>query len=60
MINNTNTPDPRPKMLADMTPLERRIYFSSAKSELIMPDRPTDRSRNNMRGSRTTRRRFIR
>lgn len=57
MINNT---DPRPKMLSDMTPLERRMYFSSAKSELVMPDRPTDRSRNNQRGSRTQRRRFIR
>lgn len=41
MIND-NT-DPRPKMIRDMTPLERRIYFSSAKSELVMPDTPVRR-----------------
>ena len=60
MTNNTNTPDPRPRMIADMTPLERRIYFSSAKGELVMPDRPTDRSRNGMRGGRKQKRRAIR
>ena len=43
MINNDTNPDPRPKMLADMTALERRIYFSSAKSELVMPDTPVRR-----------------
>lgn len=59
MINNQN-PDPRPKMLSEMTALERRIYFSSAKGELIMPDRPTDRSRNNRREGRKQKRRIIR
>lgn len=60
MINHTDTPDPRPKMLKDMTALERRMLFSSASSELVMPDRATDRSRNGRREGRKQKRRIIR
>lgn len=60
MINKDNNPDPRPKMLSEMTRLERLAYFSSAKGELMMPDRPTDRSRNGLRTGRKQKRRAIR
>lgn len=38
MTNDTN-----PKALSDMTPLERRMLFSAAKPEVVMPDRPARR-----------------
>lgn len=57
----TNNQNPADRPLSTLTPLERRMLFSSAKGELIMPDRPTDRSRNGLRtGRKSSKRRAIR
>lgn len=55
MTNNTRTPD-----LSTMTPSERRAFFSAAAPTIVMPDRPTDRSRNGQRAPRSVPRRAIR
>lgn len=54
MTNTTNRP------LSDMTPFERQAIFSQATPKIVMPDRPTDRSRNNLRTPRSVKRRAIR
>lgn len=56
----TNNQNPATRPLSTLTPLERRMLFSSARGEIIMPDRPTDRSRNGMRTGRKQKRRAIR
>ena len=55
MTNTTNRPD-----TATMTPSERRAFFSAASPTIVMPDRPTDRSRNGQRAPRSVPRRSIR
>lgn len=54
----TNNPNPLPTFASHA---ERLAYFSNMTPTTTMPDRPTDRSRNNMRGTRPSpKRRIIR
>ena len=58
MTNNPNTPTAAPTFASHA---ERLAYYSAMTATTTMPSRPTDRSRNNMRGTRPSpKRRIIR
>lgn len=54
-MTNTNRPE-----LSNMTPAERRAFFSAAREEIVPNDRPADRSRNGTRIPRSVSHRAIR